>query len=197
MRRIWAPKYKEYVQNASLNMCNRFTVIFCDDRLIWIFWKPYILTLILVKNWPVSHFLHRLFAFHNSSSAGIEGPFFALVFISYIYFFLKCRFHVHYNVYRTRNLFQNYSIFSQISIAKNVNTSFVNITFCCFSSSEAILQGLSKNKPTGKQIDTEIKMTIKYAAWRRTWGENVLEAIATNYKTKLQINVICIRMCFS
>ena len=27
-------------------------------------------------------------------------------------------------------------------------------------------------------------------------GENVLQVVATNYKTKLQINIACSRMCF-
>ena len=49
-----------------------------------------------------------------------------------IYFFRGMgRGSVAYTHYRTRTTFQNYNNLSQISIAKRVNTSFMNITFCC------------------------------------------------------------------
>ena len=72
-----------------------------------------------------------------------------LAFISNFYKFSgNYSFHTHYDVYRTKTIFQNYSNFPQISIATSVNKRFVN-TFCrCLFFSEAVLQGVLKNNPT-------------------------------------------------
>ena len=40
----------------------------------------------------------------------------------------KCNFHKHYNLYKTKTIFLNYSNVFQISIAKSVNVSFVEVT---------------------------------------------------------------------
>ena len=69
-----------------------------------------------------------------------------------------------------------------------MNTSFVNITFCYYFSSEEVLQGLTKNNPTKKQIDAEIQATLKHAPVRKRTEEKT----TTNYKTKVQINITSI-----
>ena len=56
---------------------------------------------------------------------------------------------------------------------------------------------IKENNPTKKQIDAEISSdTETCSSWKTCREENVLQVIATNYKTKLQINIVCIRMCF-
>ena len=73
-------------------------------------------------------------------------------------------FHAHQNVYRTGTLLQKYS---QISISKSVNRCFLNIKFdFSLFSLEMVLQRLSKDDPTKKQIDTEIKVRLKCAPAR-------------------------------
>lgn len=101
--------------------------------------------LFLVKQWHVPYFLYHLFAFHNSPSAKIESPFFVLVFVIF-FSFLKVYLSRGLRFNRIRALFLNYSNFCQVSIAENVSTSFVNFVFSF--SSEAVLQGLSKNNST-------------------------------------------------
>ena len=56
---------------------------------------------------------------------------------------------------------------------------------------------INENNPTKKQVDAEISSdTETCTSWKTCREENVLQVIATNYKTKLQINIACIRMCF-
>ena len=40
--------------------------------------------------------------------------------------------------------------------------SFLNIMLCYHSSLEAVLQGIAKNNPTKKEIDAEIRVTLKH-----------------------------------
>ena len=109
-------------------------------------------------------------------------------------FFWKCTFHAHYDVYRTRTFLQNYSNFSQISIVKNVNTSFVNITFWCLFFFRCGLTRHVVQPKTNRCPNASDKETCTSSKTYR--GENVLEVIAISYKTKLQVEITCIQMCF-
>ena len=123
---------------------------------------------------------------------GLEScPFFVLVFISNFYFsfFWKCNFHAHYEACRTRTFLQSYSTCPHISIVENVNTSVANIRFWCLflqkrshKACRRIIQ--PKTNRCRNSDDTETCTSSK--TYR---GENVLEAIATSYKTKLQVNI--------
>ena len=80
----------------------------------------------------------------------------------------------------------------QTSVMKNVNTSSVNITFCClvffrrgfYQTIRRIIQ--PKATRCRNSSDTETCSNSK-----KYTGENVLEVITASYKTKLQNN-----MCF-
>ena len=60
-----------------------------------------------------------------------------------------------------------------------------------------LIRPVKENSPTKKanqcrnSSDTETCTSSKTCL-----GENVLQVIATTYKTKLQINITCIQMCF-
>ena len=47
-------------------------LLWCDEKLIWIFCEPLFWNLFFVQNWHVLYFLYHLSAFHNSSSARIK-----------------------------------------------------------------------------------------------------------------------------
>ena len=72
----------------------------------------------------ISCAIFLLFVIVSALKSGVPC-YFILVFIS------TCSFHTHYDEYETRSILQNYNLFFQISIARSVNTSFVNIAFCC------------------------------------------------------------------
>ena len=65
----------------------------------------------------------------------------------------------------------------QIFQAKSVNTSFVNIAFCCLFSSEEVFQGLSKNNSTKKQIEAEIQVTLKHAPAQKYREETIIHRL--------------------
>ena len=87
-----------------------------------------------VQTLRVLYFLCHVFAFRDKFNARIGSPLLFRTFFSYqnYNFFGKCSFSTHYDEYRTRTILQNYSNFSQISIVKNVNASFVSIMFYCY-----------------------------------------------------------------
>ena len=81
------------------------------------------------------------------------------------------------------------------SSPRYLNTSFVTITFCClFFFTEGLARPVN-NKPPKNQCrnssDAEERNSSKTCR-----GENVLHLVATNYKTKLQINITYVRKCF-
>ena len=126
----------------------------------------------LTQNWYAWYFLYHLFTFCDSFSAIIGSPLlFSTCYNSkclHFFFFGKYSFNTHYNVYKEKK--NNYSNFSQISIEKNVNMGFVNITFCqlrffvvVYFFSEAFLQAASKNNPTKKYTYFKIQVTLKHA----------------------------------
>ena len=63
---------------------------------------------------------------------------------------------------------------------------------CYYFSLEAVLQGVAKNKPTEKQIDAEIQVTLKHApAMKLTEGKMQslslqIAKIDLNYKLQLR-----------
>ena len=117
------------------------------------------------------------------------------LFLSFFFFsFLKVHLSRGLRFNRIRALFLNYSNFCQVSIAENVSTSFANFVFSF--SSEAVLQGLSKNNSTKNKSMSKFKWPETCTSSKTYKRESVLEVIATSYKTELHINITCIRMCF-
>ena len=87
--------------------------------------------------------------------------------------------------------------FSQICNAKRINTNFVNVMFCYYISSKEVLQSLPKklsNQKANRCCNSSDTETCTCSETYR--GEKILQVIAANYKSKLQINNTCIRMCF-
>ena len=122
--------YKIHYKICSID----FSEILCDDRFIWTYFGIILTPL---------YFLCHMFpcaTCHNSVLELKGYCYFVYLFShpTFIKVFGKCISHTHYNVCRTRTILYNYSSFSHISIAKSVNTSFVNITFsCCLCSSSS------------------------------------------------------------
>ena len=116
------------------------------------------------------------------------------LFLSFFFSFVKVYLSRGLWFNRIRALFLNYSNFCQVSIAENVSTSFVNFVFSF--SSEAFLQGLSKNNSTKNKSMPKFKWPETCTSSKTYKGESILEVIATSYKTELHINITCIRMCF-
>ena len=76
---------------------------------------------------------------------------------------------------------QNYSDFSQQSIVKTENMSFLNIMLCYYFSLEAVLQDVAKNNPIKKELDVEIQATLKH----RCRLQRHIIIIDCNYKLQL------------
>ena len=134
--------------------------------------------------------MYHLSAFHNSSCARIKFIIctcFDNKLLIFLFFF---------KVYLPSVLryVQNKKFSSELqtSVMKNVNTSSVNITFCClvffrrgfYQTIRRIIQ--PKATRCRNSSDTETCSNSK-----KYTGENVLEVITASYKTKLQNN-----MCF-
>ena len=116
--------YKIHQKVCSID----FSEALCRDRFIYLdaFWYKI----------EMSHNSCVIFLFSLMFSV-LESRchcYFVIVFVSNssIYFFGKYIIYTYYQVYRTRTILQIYINFSQISIAKSLNMSFVNITFCCY-----------------------------------------------------------------
>ena len=123
---------------------------------------------------------------------GLEScPFFVLVFISNFYFsfFWKCNFHAHYEACRTRTFLQSYSTAPTYLLWKMWIRVLRILDFGVYFSPEAVSQSLSKNNPTENKICRNSDDTETCTSSKTYRGENVLEAIATSYKTKLQVNI--------
>ena len=131
--------------------------------------------------------MYHLFDFHDSSSARTHC---SCLFLYHAFnFFWKCTFT------RITCTEQELSFTIIVSSPIYLNTSFVTITFCClFFFTEGLARPVN-NKPPKNQCrnssDAEERNSSKTCR-----GENVLHLVATNYKTKLQINITYVRKCF-
>lgn len=152
--------------------------------------------LFLAQTWHVSYFLSHFFAFCDTFIARIGSPLFSHQTFTTC---SKCNFYTHSNLYETKAIFQNYSNVFQISIAKSVNISFVEITFFLlfiflqkrsYRASQTLIQ--LKNEQMQK-FNWFTKLCTSSKIYR---GENFVDTIETNYKEKLHIAVTFVRLCF-
>ena len=174
MRHLWTLKH---VQNASLNMFNRFYWNF-----IWL--QTYFG--VLVNLFFKINFSKKLtYWIFLVPSLWFSWWFQCSCFhIKLLIFFLKVHFYAYY-AYRTRTFLHNHSTFSHISEYQLCDYYILRLIF---------LQRRSR-KP-GKQLTTQkanqcrnSSGTEKRTSSKTCRGENVLHLVTTNYKTKLQINI--------
>ena len=148
------------------------------NRFFWsIVWLQVYLGVSWYKIFHVSYFyiIALFFVIVSVLESGIHCYFIHIFISNFCKFFGKCSFHTHCDVSRTRNILQNYSNFSQISLAKSVNKRFMNITFCCsLFFFQKRFEGMSRNNPTKKQIGAEIQAKLNHAPAQKPAEEKML-----------------------
>ena len=118
--------------------------------------------------------------------------YFVLVFISnFDKYSGECSFHTHYNVYRARTMPQKYSSFSQISLAKSVNVTFVTIAFCCLCFFKSVLKTHVENHSTKNQIDAEIQATLKLVPARKLTAEKISYRLSREIAPECNFSHFC------
>ena len=106
-------------------------------------------------------------------------------------FFWICSFHAHYHVYIKRTFLQNYINFIWIRVLWIIH-------FIVYFSLEEVLQGLSRNNPTKKQIDAEIQVTLKNApAQKRTEEKMFYRLLQQIIKPNCKLTLIASENVFS
>ena len=135
----------------------------------------------------VPYFLYYLFTFYNSSSARIES-------ILCTYFHIKLLIFFESVPFTCITMCTEQKLSFRIIATSPRYTSFVNFTFwCLFFFRGGLTRPVVQPKTNRCRNTSE---TETYTSSKTYRGDNVLEIFATSYKTKLQINITCIRMCF-
>ena len=184
MQKICTKCISKYFQYISLKFYVMTNVFECFGKLM--FWN-----LFLVQNWHVPYFLHHLFTFRNSSRARIVSILCTCFHIKLLFFFF---FESVTFTRITRRAEQELS-FKVIAPAPTylLWKMWIRVLrildFGVYFSPEAVSQSLSKNNPTENKICRNSDDTETCTSSKTYRGENVLEAIATSYKTKLQVNI--------
>ena len=137
---LWSQKCKN--KNNSQNTLNRFSEVLRGNRFLWRGTK--FTSFIFLHN----PFVFRVFVFCFSVRVG--SP--LLFRIDSITIMVESA-----KLLNKNYISELWQLLSDI-ITKSVNSSFVNILFYrCLFFSEAVLQGMSENNQTKKQIDAEIQ----------------------------------------
>ena len=154
--------------------------------------------LFLVKQWHVPYFLYHLFAFHNSFSARSEWIICTCLHIKPLHIYLfECEPFTCIIMFTEQELSFRIIANSPIHLLWKCEYEICEYYILVFiflqKRSYKACRRLIHPKTSRCRNPSDTKKCSSSKTYR---AENVLEVIAISYKTKLRINITCIRMCF-